>query len=159
MHGDFSRWTFDPADGYRSVLLQQGRVLLDADWNEQAAIDAHHDEVRTRDVVGPAGGPADNAAFAVTDGAGAEASAMSWDALRLSPGRYYVDGVLAEVAIDDASTGNGPALADQPFLPATGSLPGLPEPPDAGRYAAVLDVWTRQVTADEAPELLACRVM
>ena len=31
MHGDFSRRTFDPADGYRAVLLQQGRVLLDAE--------------------------------------------------------------------------------------------------------------------------------
>ena len=38
MHGDFSRWTFDRAAGYRAVLLQQGRVLLDADFNEQTAI-------------------------------------------------------------------------------------------------------------------------
>ena len=58
MHGDFSRRTFDPADGYRAVLLQQGRVLLDAELNEQAEITAHHDEARTRDVVGRSGGPA-----------------------------------------------------------------------------------------------------
>ena len=58
MHGDFSRRTFDSADGYRSVLLQQGRVLLDADLNEQSEITAHHDEVRTRDIVGRSGGPA-----------------------------------------------------------------------------------------------------
>ena len=38
----------------RSVLLQQGRVLLDADCNEQTQITAQHDEMRTLDVVGRA---------------------------------------------------------------------------------------------------------
>ena len=58
MHAALTRWTFDPRHGYRSVVLQQGRVLLDAEWNEQASIDAHHDEARTADVVGAEGGPA-----------------------------------------------------------------------------------------------------
>ena len=35
MKGDFSRETFDRARHYSAVLLQQGRVQLDADWNEQ----------------------------------------------------------------------------------------------------------------------------
>jgi hypothetical protein len=154
MHGDFSRETFDPRAGYRSVLLQQGRVLLDADWNEQGAITARHDEVRTRDVVGSAGGPVDGAAFEVTDGAGATPVAAAWGALRLGPGRFYVDGVLTEVAPDAESPNLGPSLADQPFLPQVGALPGLAEPSANGRYAAVLDTWTRQVTADEVPSLL-----
>lgn len=154
MHGDFSRETFDPRAGYRSVLLQQGRVLLDADWNEQGAITARHDEVRTRDVVGPAGGPLDGAAFEVTDGTGATPAGTGWDELRLSAGRFYVDGVLTEVTPDPDSPSVGPGLADQPFLPLAGSLPGLTEPSPNGRYAAVLDVWTRHVTADEAPRLL-----
>ena len=38
MKGDFSRITFDPKKHYSRVLMQQGRVQLDADWNEQAAI-------------------------------------------------------------------------------------------------------------------------
>jgi len=38
MKGDFSRDSFDPAKHYARVLLQQGRVLTDADFNEQAAI-------------------------------------------------------------------------------------------------------------------------
>jgi hypothetical protein len=154
MHGDFSRWTFDPRAGYRSVLLQQGRVLLDADWNEQGAITARHDEVRTRDVVGPAGGPVDGAAFAVTDATGATPSGTAWDALRLGPGRFYVDGVLTEVAPDAENPAVGPALADQPFLPQAGALPGLAEPGTNGRYAVVLDTWTRHVTPDEVPSLL-----
>lgn len=154
MHGDFSRWTFDPRAGYRSVLLQQGRVLLDADWNEQGAITARHDEVRTRDIVGPAGGPVDGAAFEVTDQTGAEPSGTAWADLRLGPGRFYVDGVLTEVAPDAETPAVGPSLADQPFLPQVGALPGLAEPTANGRYAAVLDVWTRHVTPDEVPSLL-----
>src|SRR5665213_1393102 len=39
MKGDFTRDTFEPgpAEFYR-VMIQQGRVQLDADWNEQIAI-------------------------------------------------------------------------------------------------------------------------
>lgn len=159
MHGDFSRWTFDPGAGYRSVLLQQGRVLLDADWNEQGQITARHDEVRTFDVVGPAGGPASGAAFAITAADGTPiadvggGAGTAWADLRLSPGRFYVDGILVEVAgVGEPPT--GAELADQPFLRQSGSLPGLAEPTADGRYAVVLSVWDRQVTADEAPELL-----
>ncbi|MGC0273294.1 DUF6519 domain-containing protein [Pseudactinotalea sp. Z1739] len=150
MHADLSRWTFDPAAGYRSVLLQQGRVLLDADWNEQGAITARHDEVRTRDIIGRAGGPADGAAFALTDAAQDPPAGTAWEELHLSRGRFYLDGVLAEVP----GSGLGPALTDQPFLRPVGDLPGLAEPTDDGRYAVVLDVWTREVTGDEEPALL-----
>ena len=53
MHADLSRWTFDAGQAYRAVLLQQGRVMLDADVNEQAEITAYHDEARAADLVGP----------------------------------------------------------------------------------------------------------
>ncbi|MEU2030794.1 DUF6519 domain-containing protein [Nocardia amamiensis] len=152
MHGDFSRWTFDPVDGYRAVLLQQGRVLLDADWNEQTQITARHDEVRSRDVVGRFGGPLDGGGFALVDPEGAPASGTAWADLRITPGRYYVDGVLAEAA--EVSSAPGHPLADQPFLPAVGELPGLPEPTADGRYAVLLDVWNYHVTSDESPDLL-----
>jgi len=38
MKGDFSRLRFRPDKNYTSVLQQQGRVALDADANEQCAI-------------------------------------------------------------------------------------------------------------------------
>ena len=46
MKGDFSRQTFDPKKHYSAVLMQQGRVQLDADWNEQHAIDRHRSRRR-----------------------------------------------------------------------------------------------------------------
>ena len=39
--------------------MQQGRVQVDADWNEQQAIQQHLDETTTRDVVGLCGVPED----------------------------------------------------------------------------------------------------
>jgi hypothetical protein len=32
--GDFTRDTFNPLKNFSRVLMQQGRVQLDADWNE-----------------------------------------------------------------------------------------------------------------------------
>ena len=34
MKGDFSKDTFDAKKHFHEVLMQQGRVLLDSDWNE-----------------------------------------------------------------------------------------------------------------------------
>ena len=164
MHGDFSRRTFDAADGFRSVLLQQGRVLLDADVNEQAEITAHHDEARTRDLVGWSGGPAPAGEapgpFAVI-GPSSDATSLwgfhdePWAALTVTGGTYYVDGLLAEAP--DAPEDGWP-LADQPFLPTVSADgvddPGLVEPAADGRYVAYLDVWQRQVTFDEDASLL-----
>lgn len=44
MDGDFSRITYDEFKHYVGVLLQQGRVQLDSDWNEQVMI--FHDLLR-----------------------------------------------------------------------------------------------------------------
>src|SRR5262245_61533849 len=65
MKGDFSRDTFDPANHFSGVLMQQGRVQLDADWNEQASILLHYLRTLARDVFGNAGGPAQNLGFRV----------------------------------------------------------------------------------------------
>jgi hypothetical protein len=168
MHADLTRWTFDPTNGYRAVLMQQGRVLLDAEWNEQAAIATHHDEVRTKDFVGRAGGPEPLSGgpgpFALVDlDDGSTPAGLPWARLGITPGRYYVEGILAENGPDDAHpTAHGACpLNDQPHLRTVGSgvtaAPGLTEPPAGdgdGRYAAFLDVFGHVVTPDEAPELL-----
>ena len=57
MKGDFSRQTFDRTKHYDSVLMQQGRVQLDADWNEQQAIHQHRVETEAQDVIGLSGAP------------------------------------------------------------------------------------------------------
>ena len=66
MKGDFSRLTFDPKKHYRRVLMQQGRVQVDADWNEQEAINQFRAEIEARDVIGRCGAPLHDAGFQIT---------------------------------------------------------------------------------------------
>ena len=60
MPGDFSRDTFDSRKHFSRVLMQQGRVQLDADWNEQTAIFLHYLRTLAKDLMGPYAGPADD---------------------------------------------------------------------------------------------------
>ena len=48
---------FYPLKRFSRVLMQQGRVQLDADWNEQTDILLHDPRSLTRDIIGPYGGP------------------------------------------------------------------------------------------------------
>lgn len=144
MQGDFTRLTYDRSKHYSSVLNQQGRVALDADWNEQVAIEQHDMRTTRQDVIGLCGGPqgVDTtgeplAGFDVTtDGA----------ALSVTKGRYYANGILAE---KEATT----AITAQPDLPVAslaqvaGLAPNAALP--AGAYLAYLDVWERHISALE----------
>src|SRR5260221_14053612 len=89
MKGDFPRVTFNPAKHFSRVLLQQGRVALDADHNEQNAILLHYLRTLARDLIGPYAAPTDNPGFL-----------LSYDPklkdLVIGAGRYYVDGILVE---------------------------------------------------------------
>src|SRR5882762_6785857 len=58
MRIDVSSDSFDPGHGYTRVLLQQGRPILDRDWNEQTAIVLHQLRAVTRAIYGRHGGPA-----------------------------------------------------------------------------------------------------
>lgn len=90
MPGDYSRRIFDPKKGYASVLMQQGRVQLDSDWNEAQRIFQRRDETAAQDVIGHCGAPLQGGGFKLTaiDG-GAD--------LLISHGRIYVDGILCEL--------------------------------------------------------------
>lgn len=59
MNVDVSRNTFDPRKHFTSVLLQQGRVQMDADGNEQSAILLHYLRSLGADLIGQHGGPDD----------------------------------------------------------------------------------------------------
>jgi hypothetical protein len=88
--GDISRKTFDPRKHYSGVLQQQGRVQVDADWNEQLAIQHHRTETQTRDVIGACGVPEKGGGFKIE-------STPNHHDLVISAGRIYVDGLLCEL--------------------------------------------------------------
>lgn len=142
MKGDFSRIRFDAANRFSRVLQQQGRVMLDADANEQTDILLHYLRALARDLIGDFGGPAIEAGFELKFDDGK---------LKIGAGRYYVHGILCE------SDGTH-HYAEQPDY-----VPPAPEPgggggdgllallkskaPNDQRYWAYLDVWERHITA------------
>ena len=139
MRGDFTRSTFRPEKHYTSVRLQQGRVQLDADWNEQMDIQRYQQQAAQAAFIGRAGAPKAGGGFAI--------SAADGPDLGISPGRYYVDGLLCELEPSDA--GLGTTYQTQPDFPGAPKLSSLA----AGVYIAFLDVWTRHVTALEDERL------
>jgi Family of unknown function (DUF6519) len=132
VRGDFSRTTFRPDKHYSGVLMQQGRVQVDADWNEEQAIRRHHAEVTAADLIGPTGAPQTVPGFGIT-------ATQAGDDLAIGAGHFYVDGVLCEN--DDTV-----AFTEQPDLRPTGG-PLLPTAD--GLYVAYLEAWDRHVTGLE----------
>ena len=57
MAGDRARVSYDPSRKWRGLIAQQGRVTVEADWNEAAAIDAERGRQLTLNVVGTLGTP------------------------------------------------------------------------------------------------------
>lgn len=57
MGSDRARVSYDPKQQYRSVVMQQGRVTLEADFNEELAIAGEELREETLDIVGPSGTP------------------------------------------------------------------------------------------------------
>ena len=106
MTADFSRNTFDPRKHYSDVLLQQGRVQLDADWNEQQSINAHRRERLGIDVVGPSGAPQDDPGFGL-------ALTADGSDLTITSGRYYVDGIACDAV--GARRRNGTTVGQERF--------------------------------------------
>lgn len=141
MRGDFTRWTFNRTKHYSGVLNQQGRVALDADWNEQIAIDLDDDRTVRRDLIGLCGGPQGQAGFDIV---------ITGGTLTVTAGRYYVAGIRVE---NDQTV----PITAQPDVPVTdlSELAGLPAGTalPAGIYLAYLDVWERHITALEDPAL------
>ena len=89
MKFDATRPSFRPLKHFSRVLSQQGRVMLDADCNEQTAILTSLLRGLAADIIGQHGGPDDGFTLGpvATD-------APVPDDLQISPGRYYVDGIL-----------------------------------------------------------------
>ena len=85
MSGDYSRQRFDPRKQFSAVLMQQGRVQLDADWNEQGAILDRRWRAETTDLIGRSGVPKE-----VPDGFKIVAAGTTFT---IAPGRIYVNGV------------------------------------------------------------------
>jgi len=147
MKGDFSRSTFDKSKHYSKVKMQQGRVQVDADWNEQVDIQSYHNIATLSDVIGQSG-TSDKDAFRLQ---------VSGSTYSIGKGRYYVGGLVAE---NDESISDGIKWQQEHNLPSRegvlagqSSVRGMVLPKDDGYYIAFLELWEHHLTSLEEPEM------
>ncbi len=175
MPGDYSRKTFNSKNHYIGVLNQQGRVQLDADWNEQVELTERRFRAETVDIIGRCVVPKET-----PDGFKIEVAGGTFT---IGPGRIYVDGMLAEnhgkPALELGSPPGGginsPPVSsiefdsvlaeergtepvpyeEQPYLLEAPELPvGSPPTAADGPHLVYIDVWQREVTFLKNPDLI-----
>ncbi|MBZ5621698.1 MAG: right-handed parallel beta-helix repeat-containing protein [Acidobacteriia bacterium] len=156
MAGDYTRFRYNPLKDTSGVQMQQGRVLLDQDWNEYVQLQDRRWRAETMDIIGRAVVPIDTpTAFELFIGG---------TSFTIGIGRMYVDGLLAENhGIDPADPSKrlyDPILGEligtapipyeqQPYYPV---FP--PFPADGKPHMVYLDVWERELTYLEDPGLV-----
>jgi hypothetical protein len=158
MKGDITRDSFSPSHGFTRVLMQQGRVQLDADWNEQMSILWDCFRGMVVDLVGPHAGPQHDCGFRIlTAGDLAQTEPSGWNAQRrkelkqllqsdgdflIGEGVYYVDGFPCRNDFAPFS------YTTQPYLPGLAPLK-----PVKYAYLVYIDVWERHLTQIEDPRI------
>jgi Family of unknown function (DUF6519) len=145
MRGDFTRNTFDASKHYSRVLMQQGRVQLDADFNEQDAILLWRLRLLAKDIVGRHAAAADLPDSFKVAAIKVSPSRYAPRDFSVAAGRYYVEGMLCE---NDAAA----QYTGQPSFPLdinddTAALS------DSRTYLVYLDVWERHLTYVEDPSI------
>ncbi|WP_146348149.1 DUF6519 domain-containing protein [Phaeobacter marinintestinus] len=175
MSGDYSKDSFEALRDFAGVFLQQGRPVLDSDWNEMVKLLERRIRAGTVDTIGRAVVPLETEnGFHIRHGT---------DGLEIGLGRIYLHGMLVEnhgpadfAASGEAGLdapvfdrGTGDEITDplgvfdemvsplegylayeaQPYWPTPETLPE-----DGGPYLAYLVGWQREVTPVKDPSLL-----
>lgn len=154
MSADISRVRFDPLRDHSGVGIQQGRLWLDAEFNEQVAIADRRARAQVADLA-----PTPVITSRLTPDA--FKVELSGGKLSIGAGRMYVDGLLAEnhgtgtsfdpVLAEVNGTGAIDYQTQQPYWPDP-MPPDLPTSP--GPHLVFLDVWERELDHLNAPHLV-----
>ena len=173
MSGDYSRDSFDAFRNYAGVFLQQGRAVLDSDWNEMVEMFDRRMRASTVDTIGRAVVPRETPlAFEVQ---------LNASGFEFGRGRLWLDGLLCESfgfanfdgtndarpepVFDRAREGDdgSEGVLDEMISPEEGDYtdyfaqPYWPTPedlPDGGPHLVYLVAWNRMVTPTEFPGML-----
>lgn len=139
MASDRSRRRDTPHFGYKSVIAQQGRVVLDRDFNAQAVHSDERDALDALAFVGPSGSPDDGFRIRLIEASGSPpAQARDFE---IAPGLMYLGGQAVTLE----------ARADWSTQP---EWPAPPPAPMADFELVYLDVTELHVGAVEDPDLL-----
>ncbi len=125
--GDFTRDSFDPKKHFSQVMMQQGRVMLDSEFNELQQILTHQLRTLAKTLIGDHGGFDKGFEIEVptkTD--------ESKNKFKIHRGSYYVDGILCEN--EEELNYSEQYWAEE-----------LPKPNDLRYYLVYLDAWERSI--------------
>jgi len=156
MKGDFSKWRFDPSDNFTGVLQQQGKVMLDSDWNEHTRINTHWQDQAGQDAIGPAVAAVPTGA---PDGFKVEAARVVAGVVEvdLIPGRVWADGILVNLPPADPTAPIAPVTRTATYLqpPIQDPAATPPTAADAGvRDAVILEIWRESISGFQLPQRL-----
>lgn len=154
MAGDYTRFTFNPLEDHAGVFMQQGRVLLDADFNELVELIDRRLRAETVDIIGRCVVPKETPdGFKI---------GVSGGTLTIGRGRLYAHGLVAEnhgkapfefdPVLGETRGTQDITYQEQPYYVRAPRLPALPA--SGGPHLVYLDVWEREVTALEEPDLV-----
>jgi hypothetical protein len=141
MKGDFSRIRYDERKHYSLVLMQQGRVQLDSDWNEQALLCWIGMQNLAEDLIGEHGSPRNRFGFEITQRLDDSGNVVASD-FTIKEGRYYVRGVVCENDTDVACT-------EQHAYP----FPDSAMIEAGKKYLVYLHAWWRHITHVEDDDI------
>lgn len=160
-NGDITRLLIQPRKHYVGARMQQGRTVLDSDFNEEAAL---VDEERRRallDIVGPTGSPDDGFAadleigdqvtiHPVSFNGGAPVNTLNY---RIRPGTMYVAGMRFEheERTIGGKAGGDPVVFQRDFL----QMGDADAPQTGGTHSQLtyLHAWEQSVSAAEDEEI------
>ncbi len=159
MGADVSGNRFNALDDFAGVEIKQGGLLLDADFNVSRAVTDRRLRAEASDILGPSTVSSITPdAFRIIAAAGT---------LSIAKGRLYVDGLLAEnhgaTSADPAKTLFDPVMGEPTFVDPIDYaeqpyLPNAPALPTKNTHLVYLDVWQRELTHLERPELVEIAV-
>ncbi|MEJ2552017.1 MAG: DUF6519 domain-containing protein [Anaerolineales bacterium] len=144
MKGDFSRWNPIKDTNFNGVLHQQGRVLTDADWNDQTRLSLYWRDRAARYVVGARvmAIPTENSDAFKIERAWVDGSEVK---LEVQPGFGWADGVGVELPGSPGTTLDRTASYFGP--PIHSPVPTVSSIADGTRDAVVLEVWREAFNA------------
>ena len=150
MAGDRARVSYDPSRKWRGLIAQQGRVTVEADWNEAETIAEEQARQLTLDVVGPVGTPNQGYAVTAVPAVGGPPGSTPGDVF-IAPGTLYVGGQRLDLdtPVDYASQPDWLDYSTDPLW----QVPVVPTASGTTYEAVYLLAFELEVSAVEDPAL------
>jgi hypothetical protein len=160
-NGDITRLLVQPRKHYVGARMQQGRTILDSDFNEEAALGDEEQRRALADIVGSTGSPDAGFAAALGIGDAVTCQSVSFNGkppvetlnYRISPGTIYVGGLRfehEERALGGVAGGD-PIVFQRDFLQMRAAE--APQTGDNHSQLSYLHGWQQWVSAAEDEEL------